>query len=76
MDIRFDCRGILSRFAEITKTLCLGDLVDCDHDLFQRLRLNHRDVLLPYQEGNGRSTVKLDKERADTGIVLRVLHSR
>ena len=69
MDIRFDCRGVLARVAEIVKPLCVGYLVDCDHHLSQCLRFDHRNVLLPYREGNRFSSVKLDKKRADAGII-------
>ena len=73
MDVRLDCRGVGSHLAEILNPLLLGDLVDRDHHLLQRLRLDHRNVFLPYREGNRFSAVKLDKQRADAGIILRVL---
>lgn len=64
--------GICSRFAEIVKSFRLDHLVDCDHHFFKRLRFDHRDVLLLDREGYRRPAIKLDEQRADTGIVLDV----
>lgn len=72
MDVRLDCRGIGPRLAEIVETLRLSDLVNGDHHLFKRLRFDHRNVFLPDREGNRFSSVKLDEQRADAGIVLGV----